>query len=365
MGIATAAIAIGVALGGCGSDATGIPSLSTDPFLTVTLDAQSATMSTVAPYNTLQLRAMPRTATRILSSDSIEMTFVTENAKLSVSPTGLVTALETTPRTWVAVLAHDLTRNITHTDTAFITVTGATPSSPLAAFAIRRPPNDSAKLGITDGTTGLYTDTVVVVATAQDGSDLTSSVSLAFSVSDSSIARVDPRLGIVKGLRQGTVVVRTTTTYYGTTKTDSIQLTIIHPVVAVITAQTRMSSTVRDAYVREFVPNSITIGVGGTVLFAEGIVVDGPALQMDVAFDDPGAAQRSPIPDYLLLPYFKNGSGNIGPVPSVFLNGSFNPDCFADIAACYGAARSFSVAGTYRYHSALYGTTGVIVVTAP
>jgi hypothetical protein len=296
-------------------------------------------------------------------SDSIETTFLTEDEKLSVSPGGLVTALEATPRTWVTATVHDLRRNVTHTDTVFIAVTTTTPSSPLETFAIQRPLDDSAKIGVYDGSTGLFTDTAVVAATAKDGTDLTPNLLVRFFVSDSTIAKVDPQFGVVKGIRQGTVTVFATTTYYGVTKTDSFDLEIGNPIVANVIAEIRASSTEAGKYVREFVPSSITIGVGGTVRFGEGISFDGPYLPMDVVFDDPSAAQPSPIPSYLLQ--YANGSGNIGPIPSFILDGALNPDCFLDFAACQGAVRSFSVAGTYHYHSALFGTQGEIVVKGP
>jgi hypothetical protein len=341
MVVMTVVAAMGVEISGC-SDSTGIPALTTDPFLTVTLNVRGATMSTSAPYNTLQLATTARSASGAILTDSLETTFVTQDANLSVSSNGLVTALKTTPWTWVAARVRDLRSGVTHTDTVFIMVTSTTPSSPLATFAIQRPPGDSAKIGVWDPTSGLFTDTVVVAATAEDGTPIAPMV--AFSVSDSTIARVDPQFGIVQGVARGEVIVRATTTYYGTTKTDSIRLTIANPVVAVVSTPIRASSTVAGQYVREFVPSTITIGVGGTVLFLQGITFDGPELSMDVIFDEPDAPQPSPIPGYVL--FYPTGTGDIGPIPPFIVSGQLNPDCFVDFFGCQGASRSFPVAGT-------------------
>jgi hypothetical protein len=90
---------------------------------------------------------------------------------------------------------------------------------------------------------------------------------------------------------------------------------------------------------------------------------EGPELPMDVVFDEPDAPQPSPIPGYVL--FYPTGTGDIGPIPPFILDGQLNPDCYLDFYGCQGASRSFPVAGTYHYHSALYGTKGVIVVEGP
>jgi hypothetical protein len=318
-------------------------------------------MSTVAPYNTLQLMATPYLASGAVANDSIVATFRTKDTTLSITPDGLVTALTTTPDTWIAVSLRDPARNITHIDTLFVTVTDQVPTSPMVAFSIQRPPGDSAKIAVYDAAVSLFLDTVRVVASAEDGTDLQSLLRVRYLVSDSAIATVDQTSGVVTGMRPGAVMIWATTTYYGVTKTDSMRMTIGNPLSATVFSEIRPSATVAGEYVRVFNPSTITIGVGGTILFSQAIRLNGPDIGMDVVFDDPSVAQPSTLPVYWL----ETGTGNIGPLPSLTLDGQFNPDCFVSFTYCAGATRSFPAAGTYHYHSALYGTTGTIIVTAP
>jgi hypothetical protein len=363
VGLATALSGIALcslALAGC-SDGSGVSGLSTNPYVTLQLNVRSAVMSTVAPYNTLQLTATPYLASGAVANDSIVATFKTKDTTLSITPDGLVTAHTKTPSTWIAVSLRDPARNITHIDTLFVTVTDQVPTSPMVTFSIHRPPGDSAKVAIYDAAVGLFQDTVRVAASAEDGTDLQPVLRVRYLVSDSAIATINPASGVVTGMRPGEVVIWATTTYYGVTKTDSMRMTIGNPVSATVYSEIRPSATVAGEYVRVFNPSTITIGVGGTILFSQAIRLDGPDIGTDVVFDDPSAAQPSTLP----VSWLDTGTGNIGPLPSLTLNGAFNPDCFVSFSYCAGATRSFPVAGTYHYHSALYGTSGTIVVAAP
>jgi hypothetical protein len=63
-----------------------------------------------------------------------------------------------------------------------------------------------------------------------------------------------------------------------------------------------------------------------------------------------------------MISWIGNGSGNIGPTPRITIGGVYNADECSDYTRCYGALRSFPNPGTYPYHSALFGTTGVVIV---
>jgi hypothetical protein len=343
-----------MALAGCSDSLTSFTP-SDDPYLSLSLNARRAVMSTVAPYNTLQLVPMPRTASGAALTDSVEVQYTTQDTTLAVTPDGLVTALHPTSSSWVLARVRDLRQGITHVDTLYVRITTATPSAPLKTFAIQRPAGDSAKIGIYNSTYQYALDTVRVAATAENGTDLLPDVWVRYAVSDSAIAKVDPNKGIVTGLRLGQVTVYATTTYYGVTKTDSLRMTIGYPVAASVYVQYMASPTVVGEYIRYFSPSTITIGVGGTIFFRALSSFAGPDLDTDVVFDDPSAAQPS------LLTGLSTGSGNIGPIPSRYLNGVLNPACVPS-TVCNGESRSFPVAGTYHYHSALYGTSGTIIV---
>lgn len=367
--ISLALVASGVTISGCSDGISPPAPLSDDPYVALRFNTNVATMSTVAPYNVLQLTATPYTASGTRLTTTSAVVYSTQDTAVTLTSSGTVTAhyATTVPAVVVASL-QDSASNVTRVDTMYITVTTTVPTTSLASLAIVRQPGDTAKLPVaTQALWGLFPlDTLRVAVAGADGTDLRSRVSLRFMSSDTSIARVDPLTGRVQGLQPGTVTIRVGTTYYGVTQRDSVQLTIGNPVVVAIRAYPVVSPTVAGQYIRIYDPNTITIGVGGTVVFYAG-VSSSPSptpLSWDVIFDTPDEAQASTLPPSALgLLGSNTGAGNIAPAPPYLLSdGTSNPACVAFLV-CLGATRSFLHAGTYHYHSALYGTSGTIVVT--
>jgi hypothetical protein len=341
------------------------PSLVRDPYFRLELNARNIVMSTAAPYNTLQLSVTPYTASGAVFTTDVQPTFWTNSTAFTVSPAGLVTATKVSASSFVVATLQDTVHNITHVDTAFITITGTTPASPLASLSIQRPPDDSAKIGVYGSSKPL--DTLKVVLTAENGSDLSAAVPVRFSISDPSVVKFTTIAGHaswrgINSMRVGHVTLSATTTYYGVTKTDSLEYTIGNPVLATVGIPMMPSPTVAGEVIRAYSPSVIVIGVGGTVIFAPPTILTGTAVDWDVVFDDPDAAQ----PSTLVPTSVPTGAGNIGPNPPFATNGAINPACAGAVgASCRQAARAFMQPGTYTYHSALYGTTGKIIVRAP
>jgi hypothetical protein len=137
-----------------------------------------------------------------------------------------------------------------------------------------------------------------------------------------------------------------------------VQYEIINPIMAWITAELTPSRTEAGQYYRQFAPATITISPGGTVAFQQG----NGEYSMDVVFDDPSAALPAPAWLASTVSWIGTGSGNIGPIPIITINGVYNTAECSDITLCTGGLRSFANPGTYPYHSALFGTTGVVIV---
>jgi len=354
------AVTLVVTLGACNDVGASMdPAPSVDPYASLRLNVRGATMSTVAPYDTLQLSAVGLTASGAAIQGPDTVRYATNDTLVTVSPAGLVTARHATGAgrtTMVIATLHDHATDITHVDTAFIAVTSAVPASPMASFAIVRPAGDSTKLAVKDWIVSLPTATVAVSATAADGSDIRSLLNIRFSTSDSSIAKVSAT-GEVTGMQRGMATIYATSTYYGVTKRDSVQYQILDPMLAWINAEMVPSKTQAGTFLRQYAPATITISTGGTVIFQTG---DGE-LSMDVVFDDPSAAQPAPAWLTSIVSWIGTGAGNIGPLPLITINGQFNPEC-NDITLCTGGMRTFTQPGTYPYHSALFGTSGVIIV---
>jgi len=383
LGVGAACVALACSIG---NEPTGVTSPSRDPYASLRLNVHTVTLSTTAPFDTVQLVATPYTVSGAVATGLGTPTFTLSDTTISLSATGVLQARSPTPGTGSMVIAslRDAKNNVTRYDTVLVVVTKTAPSSPLASFSLRRLPGDSAKVAVYDYTMAPE-DSLFLTATAADGSDLrtalASPTSVRFTSADSGIATVTTQtlpagtpghpvaepVGIVHGVRPGTVTIYAATTYYGVTRTDSLSVTIGNPIGVTISGEAAPSPTEPGKLTRVYVPNVITIGVGGTVVFMPAWT---PPIPFDVVFDDPSAAQPSTLSQGTAA----TGSGNIGPIPLPDINSGGVMEvikvCFPNgfgvnkINMC-SASRAFPRAGTYHYHSALYGTSGTIVVQGP
>jgi hypothetical protein len=361
-GLLMCVIGLGAEVLGCADNGTALdPRPSSDPYIRVQLNAESIVMSTVAPYDTLQLTATGRLASGALVASVDSVQYSTDDTLLTVTRTGLVTAHYATsgkPTTVIATL-HDRISNVTHVDTAFITITEQVPGSPLTTFALHST-GDSARVAIQLG--GAYpVDTMSVVATTTGGTDISSALPLRFFTSDPNVAMVDPQTGLATGIRRGAATIYATSTYYGVTKRDSVILTILNPILVTINATAGTSPVDHKTQVWLFSPATVTISPGGIVEIGSAYLPTWDFPKLQVVFDDPSAAQAAPF----LVTYMTPGVGNIGPVePYAIGNPSsyvLNPNCPL-IFDCLGGARAFPTPGIYRYHDPAFGMSGAIIV---
>ncbi len=328
------------------------------------LSARSVLMSTIAPYNTLQLQVTPRSIAGHVVPGTTHPTFLTKDGTLSITPDGVVTAVAVTPGstpTWIAVSVKDTVNDITIIDTVYVTVTAQASSMPLQTLEFLPTRGDSAKFGLTTSMFSLPKDTIGVIANA--GTMLTSQLKVRFRSSDTTVAQIHALNGSLTLKQPGQAVIEATTTYYGVTKTMTLPIRVGLPVGAQVYLRIQSSPTVSGTYIRAFDPEVITIGVGGAVLFSpEGVVNDAAReIPWDVVFDDPSVAEKTSLPARL----FQDSSGNVNPTPPLLTGGKFNPACLGPsgfLPICQGARRAFKHAGTYTIRSALYGTSGTIIV---
>lgn len=355
--------AVCVGLWGCGSSDEVAP-LLTDPLFQMDLSARSVLMSIVAPYNTLQLQVTPRSISGHVVSGTTPPIFLTKDGTLSVTPDGVVTAMAVTPGstpTWIAVSVKDTMNDITIIDTVYVTVTDQTPSTPLQTLEFLPTRGDSAKFGMATVNFSLPKDTIGVIANA--GAIPKSQLKVRFRSSDTTVVQVHALNGSLTLKQPGEAVIEATATYYGVTKTMTLPIRVGLPIGAQVTLKIQSSPTIGGTYIRAFVPEVITIGVGGAILFSpEGVVNDAAReILWDVVFDDPSVAEKASLP----ARNFQDSSGNVNPTPPIIVGGKFNPDCLGAVGfhpICQGARRAFNHPGTYTVRSALYGTSGTIIV---
>jgi hypothetical protein len=330
---------------GC-SETTASGAQSSQLYWKLSLNHHAITVTDSAPYDTITLVATPRTALGAAISTTNPVSYTIRSPGVSVT-NGVLRG--TAPASQVWVIATMTVDGLTLLDSAVINVTSHTaPVQTLKSLSIQPAPGDSAKVGVT---LSYYVNQQVLdVTDAPINNPL-----VAFSSSDTTIATIDPT-GSVTTYRQGQVMLYGETTMYGVTKTDSLLLTVGLPVVAVeaVVSRTPFGSPTMQSY---FAPETLAIGVGGYVIWSNT-----SGQPVDLVFDTPSAAKAvssstafyGAVIGILFGDVAITDSGNVS---------AFSP---ADPTGASGEtgnrARYFPTAGSYPYHSALYGTTGVIVV---
>ena len=334
-------------LAGCHSNDATAPQ-TIDPahaFWTLQLNQHAVNMSVAPPYNTFQLTVIPRTATGTVLSVTSPVRYQTPDTSITVSTTGLMTAHFVTSKT--SVIASLELQGYTLADTVLVQVTQAPLSSPLATFSIHPIAGDSAKRSL--DTQGYV---FPIYATTADGQSLSisngSPLLVAFRASDLGVASVDS-FGTLVPQRVGHMTVVATTWAYGVAKTDSVLFVVGYGLSAKVSLVLTIVMGGLALLLLHNTASKLILGVGAVVSFCSSDT----AHPVNVVFDHPAAVDSgSCVGSGDTLP--ATGSGNITP---------FVPDMPVgdDTVAC--RARSFPVAGVYRWHTSLYPSdTGVLEI---
>jgi hypothetical protein len=334
---AASALLCAMAAMGCGTESATVAA-PVDPsrlLSALVLDHHAITLSTVAPWNTIQLTATPTNPDGTALSGIASATWsLSDTGSVSISPDGVLTALSVA--TGVRVIASVTDGNVTRKDTAYVNVTDTSAPPTLASFSIQPTAGDSARLAAADFFWFYGRKTITPQATDDQGTPITG-LPTYFTTSDHSIATVDPTTGLVFAIRPGTVVIRASTTAYGVSMSDSLALTITPPLLGLVLPIER-TPTGSTTSVLVVDPPTLVVSAGATVLFANASFDK----SIDYVFDDSTHVMQSPI--------IPQGAGNIPP----FHADSLHPAVYV--------ARAFITPGTYTYHSTLFDTHGTIVV---
>jgi len=303
-----AIVGVLVGLVGCGGDPVA-PRPAPDPsqlYWALTLDHRAVTLSTVAPYDTIQLTAIPRTALGSPLAESASVVFASTNPQnVQVSPTGLVRALS--PGDGTVVTATVTVGGVTHADTAVVNVTATATPPVLGRFSIHPIPPDSAKRGAT-----VFPYPWPVVAADTSG-NLIPDLATACTSSDTTVVRVLPQCGLIFAQHPGHAVITASATAYGVTKADTLDFTVGEWLIAAVDIS-QGAGSLRD----------VTIASGGTVFW-----INQTTQPIDITFDD-----STHVP-----------GGNIAALSPGSLD-----------------IRVFPVPGTFTYHSTAAQASGAIIV---
>jgi hypothetical protein len=324
------------------SSTTGPGTDASQLYWALTLDHRAVTLSTAAPYDTLQLTATPRLSSGAAMPDAPPPRFTsTDLERVQVDATGLLRAVGV--GTGIVVVAADTVGNIVHADTVLVNVTDVAAPPRLAALSIHPVPPDSSRFAL--GGTLFVPQKVLAARTLDTAGAAIDGLAVHYASSDRRIAIID-RFGVVTPIRPGEVTFYATTTAYGVTQADTLPFTIGLPLL--VTIEVRLQTTpAGDTTV--LLPPATVLGVGGDILW------DNPtAVPVDVTFDDPSTiVQDDVLCSFLgaLAPEAFCTGGDIAPF-AIDTSGPFLST----------RVRRFPVPGTYHYQSPLHGTTGTIVV---
>lgn len=325
----------------------------TDPelmYMTLTLDHKAINLSTVAPYNSIQLTATPRDAHDAPMTGLPLPTFrSTDTTRIVVTADGMVQARRSgTGIRVIAELAAD--GNIFHADTAFINVT--TTATPPVLDSLSLPSGATRGLDPRIATGVLYLifagmnpfTSIRAQAFSTDGTEITGLV-IHYRSLKPEIADVAPTGDFSSIFTVGQFGFVATTTAYGVTRADTTLFTITLPTyqnVRIIAGPDGKPA---------FTPTEVALKAGGLMFW-----FNESEQAVDVTLDDPASATTAPAAVCATATQF-------GGDPATFCGeGNMAPFADNDNSLADARARQFNAPGTYTYRTST-GATGRIVVS--
>jgi hypothetical protein len=308
----------------------------------LTLNQRAINLSTVAPYDTFRLVATPRTGTGAPLAGAVQVTYTSlDPTRVIVSSTGLVRGLRAATR--IRLLVTGNLGQVTHVDTALVTVTTLAAPPVLAAFRLEPNPPDSAKGPMPLAFTTLYYPAPGIVPQAFDtAGNPIANLGVWIESSNSSIATYNNQSRTLTLFRPGPVTFIASTVAYGVARADTLHYTVtlpLHAFFAPIKIQLQLGAP--PTY-RWSPAATVRLSAGAYVFFRR----DPGFPFFDVTFEDPtNVAEDVPNP----IGFTCLGAGNIPQVGDSTPIGNF-------------CSRYFPIPGVYRFHSSVLGLDGTIIV---
>ena len=355
---------------GCSGDTTGPAAGDLSRlYVALRLNQHAINLAVDPPYDTVRLTATALSAAGTALPSAGTIRFSVADSSVTIDSTGLLTAHFATPS--VTVIALSTAYGVTHEDSANVQVTATPPAVSVARFTIQLPPGVDTNIAVTynPGSQWLDSPVLTTVATNQAGNDTISGLLVRYSSSDPVVADVSSQVAtsqLVKGqlyagdialtpTQIGRATITAETWAYGIAKRDSLTFVVGPPHFLTIQMLPKTPITSLTP-IGTFNPEHYIVGIGAIVTW-ENDSVNTP---IDVVFDDSGAVQEAETLGSGQLSLFSCSLGIADCSPT----GAGNIPAFHADPATGPAfrSRSFPVAGTYTYHSRLYGTRGSIIV---
>jgi hypothetical protein len=327
-------------------------------YWTLQFNQHAVNLSLTAPYNTIRLTAIPRTA----AGDSLRglgpVTYIAHDSTVSVDSAGVVIAHDVTTQTFIVATLQDPQQRITHQDTVFIQVTDTIPNSPLDTFSVQPAPGDSAKRsvdfvivyfpGFPGGPGGFFWPAHATDAAGHTLCDVNScALQVYYTSSNPEVATIDRMTGQVTAYMPGKVVLTATTWAYGVSTRDSLTFTIGHRLLYLNIIG--LVQKARGVTAQFTAPQTISLSVGGVMLF-KCAADNSCSSPVDVVFDHQTAIDSASYLYLFSTDIPQTGGGNI---PAFGGDSAYNSEEGTPNADVY-RARRFTAPGLYRYHSSVF-----------
>lgn len=306
----------------------------------LTLDHHAVTLSTAAPWDTLQLTATLRDASGAPLAGSHTISFRSTNpSRVQVDATGRLQAIET--GTNIRIIAEATIDNVRHADTTTVNVRADTPAPLPAVFSIH--PADSTVWPV--GGNGSAANKALPATVLDASGRSIPGVAVYYTSLQPFIAI--PSNGALQARQPGEATIVANATIYGVPVADTVTFTIIPRIKAEVDMHLR-PTTLGGPLAPAFEPRDLTISVGGAVLWRNGT-----GRPMDVTFDDPTNVTATSAP-------LTCGTGDAG--------GAGNIPAYGDTTSAFSItncrSRRFMAPGVYSYHSTATGAAGRITVVS-
>jgi hypothetical protein len=214
----------------CGSDVTNPAPDLANVYWRLQLNHEDVNLALRAPYDTVQLTAMPLNARGDTLGTLGQVRYQATDSSVTVSPTGLVTArFATDPGEVTSVIAslQDAAQSVTHADTVFLVVTPAPDT--IVTFSMQPVAGDSAKRSVDFNRIDLNFKWLVTAINAA-GQTMCSTADcqlvVHYTSSNPAVAYINPFSGEMTLQDTGRVILTATTLAWNTELRDSVELTI-------------------------------------------------------------------------------------------------------------------------------------------
>jgi len=353
----------------------------TDPatlYLALTADDPAVNLSTVEPYNTVQLTATPRNALGEpmpgLPAPTFHLLLDSDSDYVKLTSDGRLEAVAATPPNGVAIVIElGVPGGARHIDQVHVSIISDPPPQ-IASLEVAPPPPDSAKRSMSY----VFDPNVQFIFPAAfrsrisrarvldpDGNAVEGLV-IGYRTLNPEIALVErfPFVGnrvMFSATRPGQVAVVAHTFAYGMRLADTVMYTVTWPTLQLIYTMSKLDGT------PTFSPSDVRIASSGLVIW-ENLL---PGDSVDVTFDDTtNVADPSlvPGPGATACNTMSNDPGSYGPGPQcgsgnmMLPIGTLAPDG-RPIGSTTIQMRQFPVPGVYPYHSTRTGAAGRVIVT--